>query len=80
MDRIQMSSDAAQTQRLVDEAQRRGLSFASLLHSLVDEPHDQQEEEAAQPPAADPLDALIGIGEGTGEAVGRHHNRHLYER
>lgn len=75
MDRTQISLPAELHQRLGDEAQRRGVSFASLLHSLVDE-HLGQED---QPPAADSLDTLIGIGEGTGEAVGRHHNRHLYE-
>ncbi|MBK5941930.1 hypothetical protein [Halochromatium roseum] len=76
MDRRRIPLSAEQHQRLGEDAQDRGVSFASLLHSLIDEPHEQQE----QPPSADPLIALIGIGEGTGKAIGRHHNRHLYER
>ncbi|MCF8005582.1 MAG: hypothetical protein K9L32_15525 [Chromatiaceae bacterium] len=76
MDRTQTPLSAEQHQRLGEEAQDLGVSFASLLHSLIDEPLEQQE----QSPAVDPLTALIGIGEGTGKAIGRHHNRHLYER
>lgn len=75
MDRTPISLEADQHRRLGEEARRRGISFASLLHGLIDEHLGDQE----QPLAADSLDTLIGIGEGTGDAIGRHHNRHLYE-
>ncbi len=74
MHRTQISLEPEQYRRLSDEARRRGMSLAALLRSLVDEHLGR-----SQPPAEDPLDALIGIGEGTGEAVGRDHNHHLYE-
>jgi hypothetical protein len=79
MDRTPISLDAERHRRLGEEAQRRGISFASLLHGLIDEQLSADEQEQEQPLAADPLAALIGIGEGTGKAIGRHHNRHLYE-
>ncbi|MCG6939823.1 MAG: ribbon-helix-helix domain-containing protein [Thiohalocapsa sp.] len=73
MHRTQISLEPEQYRRLGDEARRRGISLAALIRGLIDEHLDR-----SQPPADDPLDALIGIGEGSGEPVGRDHDRHLY--
>jgi hypothetical protein len=73
MHRTQVSLEPEQYRRLGDEARRRGISLAALIRGLIDEHLDRD-----QPPADDPLDALIGIGEGSGEPVGRDHDRHLY--
>jgi hypothetical protein len=73
MHRTQVSLEPEQYRRLGDEARRRGISLAALIRGLIDEHLDR-----GQPPADDPLDALIGIGEGSGEPVGRDHDRHLY--
>jgi len=79
MDRTKISLAAEQHRRLGDEAQRRGISFATLLHGLIDE-HliDEHLGDEDQSLAEEGLDDLIGIGEGSGNAIGRHHNRHLY--
>jgi len=73
MHRTQISLEPEQYRRLGDEARRRGISLAALIRGLIDEHLDR-----GQPPTDDPLDALIGIGEGSGEPVGRDHDRHLY--
>ncbi|MBK1706060.1 hypothetical protein CKO40_16230 [Halochromatium glycolicum] len=73
MHRTQISLEPDQYQRLGDEARRRGISLAALIRSLIDEHLGRD-----QPPEKDPLDALIGVGEGSGEAVGRDHNHFLY--
>jgi len=74
MDRTKISLAAEQHRRLGDEAKRRGISFATLLHGLIDEHLGDEDQSLAE----EGLDDLIGIGEGSGNAIGRHHNRHLY--
>ncbi len=73
MRRTQISLEPEQYRRLGDEARRRGTSLAALIRGLIDEHLGRD-----QPPEEDPLEGLVGIGEGTGEAVGREHNHHLY--
>ena len=73
MHRTQISLKQEQYQRLHAEARRKGISLSALIRHLVDDHFV-----SASSPAPDPLDALAGIGSGTGEAVGREHNRHLY--
>jgi hypothetical protein len=73
MHRTQISLEPEQYRRLGDEARSRGTSLAALIRSLIDEHLGR-----SQPPEGDPLEGLVGIGEGTGEAVGREHDRHLY--
>ena len=73
MHRTQISLEPEQYRQLGDEARRRGVSLAALIRSLIDDHLRRQ-----QPPEQDPLDGLIGIGAGSGEAVGREHDRHLY--
>lgn len=73
MHRTQISLESEQYHRLGEEAQRRGLSLSALIRSLIDE-HFGKQGTIEQ----DPLDAIVGIGRGNGEAVGREHNRYLY--
>ena len=73
MHRTQISLKQEQYRRLHAEARRKGISLAALIRHLVDD-HFRGAGSTAQ----DPLDALAGIGSGTGEPVGREHNRHLY--
>ena len=73
MHRTQISLKQEQYRRLHAEARSKGISLAALIRHLVDD-HFRDVGSTAQ----DPLDALAGIGSGTGEPVGREHNRHLY--
>lgn len=73
MHRTQISLEHGQYRRLGAEASHRGISLSALIRSLVDE-HLL----AAGAPAQDALDAVSGIGRGTGDPVGREHNRYLY--
>lgn len=50
------------------------MSLAELLSKVV----EGYLSENMPPDAEDPLEKLVGIGRGTGEAVGRQHNRWLY--
>lgn len=72
MHRTQISLEPEQYRRLGDEARQRSISLAALIRGLIDEHLDRS------PTAEDPLAGLIGIGEGSGEPVGREHDRHLY--
>ena len=73
MHRTQISLEREQYRRLGEEARLRRISLAALIRSLIDEHLGR-----SQPPEQDPLDGLVGIGEGTGEPVGREHDRYLY--
>ncbi len=73
MHRTQILLKQEQYQRLHAEARSKGISLSALIRHLVDDHFV-----SAGSPAQDPLDALAGIGSGTGEPVGREHNRHLY--
>ena len=73
MHRTQISLEHEQYRRLGAEARRRGVSLSALIRSLVDQ-HLLVDGASAR----DPLDAVIGIGSGSGDAVGREHNRYLY--
>jgi len=71
--RTQISLEPEQHRLLGEEARRRGISLAALIRGLIDE-HLR----AGRSPSEDPLDALVGIGNGGGAPIGREHNRHLY--
>lgn len=73
MHRTQISLEAEQYRRLGEEARLRRISMAALIRGLIDEHLGRQ-----QTPDEDPLEGLVGIGEGTGEPVGREHDRYLY--
>lgn len=72
MHRTQISLEPEQYRQLGEEARLRGISLAALIRNLIDEHLGRQR------PEQDPRDDLIGIGQGSGEPVGREHNRHLY--
>ena len=72
MHRTQISLHQEQYISLQQEAQRLGISLSEMIRRIV------QEHFAKQNTETNPLNALAGIAEGTGEAVGRHHNRFLY--
>ncbi|MCY3689202.1 MAG: hypothetical protein F4234_06915 [Gammaproteobacteria bacterium] len=73
MHRTQILLEQEQYRLLGIEARKKGISVSALVRNLVDA-HFQGERE----PETDPLESIIGIGSGTGEAVGRDHNRYLY--
>ena len=76
MHQTQISLEPEQYDFLVSEAQRRGVSLASVVPILVTE-------QLCLPPRAGskyPLASITGLGEGDGQAVGRHHNEFLYRR
>ena len=73
MHRTQISLEPKQHRLLGDEARRRGLSLAALIRGLIDQ-HLQR----GPSPSEDPLEDLVGIGNGGGEPIGSEHNRYLY--
>ena len=73
MYRILVSFEHEQYRRLRDEARRKGISISALIRQLVDEHFS-----TATTSTIDPLDAIKGIGSGSGEPVGRGHNSYLY--
>jgi Ribbon-helix-helix domain len=77
MHRTQISLEREQYQLLVREARRRGISLSALLRELVVARYQRPKGPRAQ---SDPLAKITGLGEGTGEAVGRSHNKLLYGR
>lgn len=72
MHRTQISLKEDQYANLMREAQRRGISLSALIRQLADEFLDKRTTEKSA------LDRLAGIGQGSGEPVGRDHNRYLY--
>ena len=76
MHRTQISLEPEQYDLLVREAQRRGVSLASVVRTLVTE----QLRSPSRASSKSPLASIAGLGEGDGQAVGRHHNEFLYGR
>ncbi len=75
MYRSQISLEPERRRRLGEEARRAGISMSALIRRLVDTYF------SGSPSAADdPLESIVGIGSGTGEPVGRAHDRYLYNR
>ena len=72
MHRTQVTLEDHQYQRLQQEAKRLGMSLSHLLSQLVNNYFNHS------PEPDHPLDKLAGIAQGTGEPVGREHNRYLY--
>ena len=73
MHRTQISLEQDRYRLLGIEARRRGISLSALIRGLVDEYFN-----TGSKPVRDPLDVVTGIGSGTGDPVGREHNRYLY--
>lgn len=78
MHRTQISLEKEQYELLTREARRRGVSLSALLRELVAARYRKGAGRRSR--ARDPLAGVIGIGSGTGEAVGRNHNAFLYGR
>lgn len=76
MHRTQISLEPEQYDLLVREAQRRGVSLASVVRTLVTE----QLQPTARASKKTPLASITGLGEGDGQAVGSRHNEFLYGR
>ena len=73
MHRTQISLEHEQYRQLGTEARRQGISLSALIRRLVDDYF-----KIGKVPDQDPLEAVTGIGSGTGAPVGREHNRYLY--
>ena len=78
MHRTQISLENEQYDLLTHEARRRRISLSAVLRELVDARYRRKG--SVRQRKADPLAALTGLGAGTGEPVGRQHNRFLYGR
>ena len=72
MHRTQISLEARQYEWLLAESHRRGVSLSALIRQMV------TERSAAKRRGRDPLAAITGIATGSGDPVGRDHNRFLY--
>ena len=77
MHRTQISLEREQYEMLATEAQRRGVSLAAVVRDLI---AGKLGKSPRRREVTDPLAAITGIGAGTGEPIGRHHNRFLYGR
>jgi hypothetical protein len=74
MQRTEILLEDSQYQCLLKEAKRLKISLAELLSKVVEGYLTKN----MPPDSEDPLEKLVGIGRGTGEAIGRQHNRWLY--
>lgn len=77
MQRTQISLEREQYELLAAEARRRGVSLAAVVRDLIAGKLGKSPRRRGQ---TDPLAGITGIGAGTGERVGRTHNRFLYGR
>ncbi len=73
MHRTQILLEQEQHRLLAVAARRKGVSISALVRELVNT-HFQGDNDIQ----VDSLESIIGIGFGTGEAVGRDHDRYLY--
>lgn len=72
MHRAQISLQEGQYRALAIASRREGISLAELIRRLADDYlRGQQSADSA-------LERLVGFAEGTGESVGRDHDRFLY--
>lgn len=77
MHRTQISLEKDQYETLRREARRRGVSLSALLRELVGMRYSKPKSARK---AGGPLARITGLASGSGEAVGRSHNRYLYGR
>lgn len=78
MHRTQISLEREQYELLRRDARRRGVSLSALLRELVAERFQRRRPSGRT--GVDPLGRITGLGAGSGEPVGRQHNRLLYRR
>ena len=72
MHRTQISLESGQYEWLLAESRRRGISLSGLIRQMV------SERSATGRRKRDPLAAVAGIAAGSGDPIGREHNRFLY--
>jgi hypothetical protein len=72
MQRAQVLLEPHQHAFLSSEARRLRISLSELVRRMV------AERMGGSDPSKDALESLIGIAEGTGEPIGRDHDKHLY--
>ena len=72
MHRTQISLSEEQYEALRRESKKRAMSLSAVIRKLISAHLLKHEDQG------DPLSTLAGIAEGTGEAIGREHNRFLY--
>ncbi|MDO8631961.1 MAG: hypothetical protein Q7R41_15860 [Phycisphaerales bacterium] len=72
MHRTQISLETGQYEWLLAESRRRGISLSGLIRQMV------SERSATRSRGRDPLAAVSGIAAGSGDPIGREHNRFLY--
>ena len=76
MQRTQISLESEHYELLVRESRQRGVSLAAVVRQLIADGLRKPGRRSRS--RAGPLARIKGLGEGTGEAVGRQHNRNLY--
>lgn len=74
MRRTQMYIEESQHQALRAQARRQGKTMASLFREII----DVYLAGGLAPGRDDPLAGVIGLGEGTGEAVAENYEEYLY--
>lgn len=72
MHRTQISLREDQYEALLRVSRNQSISLSELIRRIAD--HYLKDKEAAK----SPLMELAGSGEGSGESVGRNHDRYLY--
>lgn len=72
MHRTQISLEEEQYQALLRESRQRRMSLSAIIRELI------RNGLSSKRAPKNALDRLTGIGDGTGEPVGREHNRFLY--
>jgi hypothetical protein len=74
MHRTQISLESGQYEWLVAESRRRRISLSGLIRQMVSE----RSAAGGRGRGRDPLAAVTGIAAGSGDPIGREHNRFLY--
>ena len=74
MHRTQISLEEHQYKALLTESRRQGVSLSAVLGGLV------EKHLTINRYGADSIGKLAGIAKGTGESIGRDHNRLLYRK
>ena len=72
MHRTQISLESGRYEWLLAESRRRRISLSGLIRQMV------SERSATGGRTRDPLAAVTGIAAGSGDPIGREHNRFLY--
>ena len=77
MHRTQISLEKWQYRYVVDQALRTRTSISEIIRRLISE---QAGRVVAGQREGDPIFGIIGIASGSGQPVGREHDRYLYSK